>query len=78
MNLTDNGGEFAGKKTGMTYTLNVRFFLAAGQHYMALKMNEHLYPLSTSANQKQVNGMLAKAFKIEQSEYTISHSCQGR
>lgn len=44
MNLTDNGGEFAGKKTGMTYTLNVRFFLVSGQHYMTLIMNEHLYP----------------------------------
>ena len=44
MNLTDNGGEFDGKKTRMTYTLNVRFFLAAGHHYMALIMNEHLYP----------------------------------
>lgn len=76
MNLTDNGGEFAGKKTGMTYTLNVRFFLAAGQHYMVLIMNE-TYPLSTSANQKQVNGMLAETFKIDQSEYTISHSYQG-
>ena len=60
----------------MTCTLNVKFFLAAGQHYMTLIMNE-TYTLSTSANQKQVNSMLAEAFKIDQSEYTISHSYQG-
>ena len=53
MNLTDNGREFAGKKTGMTYTLNVRFFLAAGQHYMALKMNEHLYPFYFSKSKNK-------------------------
>lgn len=55
MNLTDNGGEFAGKKTGMTYTLNIRFFLAAGQHYMALKMNEHLYFSKSKTSERHVS-----------------------
>ena len=58
MNLTDNGGEFAGKKTGMTYTLNVRFFLAAGQHYMDFIINEHLSPFyfsKSKTSERHVN-----------------------